>query len=431
MDNNKKGSNSIIFIFFILILLPSVFLIPITNLFLSSENSYVFLDSSFFLYLSAFISSFSTIIGLLTIYKQINKDKKINSSKFLVDLNNAMMLFQNTRNVYKKLINLEYSKYNKSNFENIFKTDEDKYDLVEYLDFFENIEFLLRKNILKISEVDDMFSKRFFMVVNNPYVQKIKLVKYDYSWTGIYKLARALIEYKKDNNIDIPYEKHSISKTKNYFKYSNGFFNYKSIKNSLPMIFIFSFSLFLIVLFFLLIFFKYPVLKISTIVGTTGTVIGAFAVFFQLNAENNINKARFIFELNKSFISNDRFKKISVLVSKNFYNNLDFSKKNNFIKKINKEDLFDYLVFFESINVMLENKALKINDIFSLIARFMIFVNNPNVQDSILIKNHIFFKNIYKLHKKILKFFKKNNGDIVYSDYSLEKTDSKFYNSLI
>lgn len=429
MDNHRKGSNFIIFIFVVLILLPSVFLIPITNFII--KNGTDFLKFPIFTSLSAIIASVSTIVGVFMIYQQINKDKKINASRFLVELNNYLMSSENVKKVFGELLKLENKKYDHKQYEKVFGSDSGFYDIVEYLNFFESIEFFLRKGILKIEEINDMFSKRFFIAVNNPYIQDEKLIKYDYSWRNIYKLSRSLIEYKYYNDLEEPYAKYSISKSKGYYKYSDGYFNYRSIKNNALLIFIFSSILFLIFLFFILLSLKYPINTISSIIGVCGSIIGAVSIIFQLNAENNINKARFFFELNKSFITRDEYKIVFIAATNNFYYKLPFTDKNNKIKSISTYDLSNYLAFFESLNVMLENRALHISDVYFLFGyRLFFVVNNPYVQKMFLFKNNYFFKNVYRLYDKMLKYYKRNNGKAFmdYKEFALDKMDKEYYN---
>lgn len=430
MQNNKKGSSSIIIMFVVLILLPSFILVPITS-FIIDHGGIAFLELPIFAKISAFIASFSTIFGLLMIYRQIEKDKKIMSSRFLVSLNDSMMSFNCTRNVHKKLLDLEEKKYDQKFYEKAFKTDVEKYDfLFEYFAFFENLNFFLEKKIIKISELNDMFSKRFFLAVNNKFAQQ-ELLKNPYSYINIFKLSKALLSYKYDNDLGVPFKKYSIDKVKNFDLYSKDSFNYKSLKNNILLIFIFSSTLFLFLLFFILLSFNYPINSISSIISTIGTVIGAFSIIFQLDAENNINKARFLFDLNKSFISKDNFKEINVLALYNINYNKKFNNKKNIFKNIGKENVFNYLTFFESLNVMIENKALTPFEVSSFFGfRFFVVVNNPYVQDLILIKDAEFFRNIYKLHKTITNYRIKNNIDIVYKKTSLDIVN-KNYNKII
>lgn len=429
MDNQKKGSSIIIFIFILLVILPSVFLIPITN-YIVVNGGAEFLNNPLFAKISAFVASFSTIFGLFIIYKQIEKDKRIMSSRFLVSLNDSLMSFDSTRNVYNKLLDLEDQKYDIKLYRKAFKTDGDIYDLFSYFDFFENLQFLLERKIIKISELNDMFSKRFFIAINNKFIQQ-ELLKNPYSFSNIFKLSKTLLSYKYDNNLEIPFKNNSIDRVKNFNLYSNGYFDYKSLKNNIFLIFIFSSILFLFLLFFILLSFNYTINNISSIINTIGTVIGAISIIFQLNAENNINKARFLFDLNKSFISKDKFKEINVLASYNLNYNKKFNNKENTFKNFNKENIFNYLTFFESLNVMIENHALKPLEVSSFFGfRFFVVVNNPYVQNLILIKDAEFFRNIYKLHKTITDYRFKNNIDIVYEKTSLDRMD-KNYNKII
>lgn len=425
MNSYKKGSNFIIIIFVVLILLPSFILVPVTNFILNNGGT-AFLELPIFAKISALVASFSTMLGIFTIYSQIEKDKRVSSSRFLVDLNDSIMSFESTRNVYKKLLDLENKKYDRKLYEKAFKTDGDKYDLLSYFGFFENLQFFLEKKIIKISEVNDLFSKRFFIAINNPYVQE-EISKNAESWTNIYKLYKTFVTYKNDKNIKIPYKQYALSKTKEYLKYSKYYFNYKSIKNNLFIIFILSSSIFTLLLFFLLLAFGYPVNNISSIIGSCGTVVGALAIFFQLNVENGINRSRFLFELNKSFISKKYFKEINVLASYNLDYNKKFNLKKNLFEKIKIENLFNYLTFFESVNIMLENHALNISEVNSFFNfRFFIVINNPYVQNILLIKDNIYFKNIYKLNDKLTKYRRFKLLGIIYSNYSLEKIDINY-----
>ena len=60
--------------------------------------------------------------------------------------------------------------------ETVVWDDSDNEDIVKYLTFFETLYFMLDKKILNISELDDLFRRRFFVVVNNAYVQNKELL---------------------------------------------------------------------------------------------------------------------------------------------------------------------------------------------------------------------------------------------------------------
>ena len=76
---------------------------------------------------------------------------------------------------------------------------------------------------------------------------------------------------------------------------------------------------------------------------------------------------------------------------------------------------------------MIENHGLDISEINSFFGfRFFIVVNNPYVQDILLIKDSIYFKNIYRLHNKLIKYRRSKSLKVIYNDYSLEKRDQNY-----
>ena len=71
---------------------------------------------------------------------------------------------------------------------------------------------------------------------------------------------------------------------------------------------------------------------------------------------------------------------------------------------------------------MLENHGLDASEINSFFGfRFFVVVNNPYIQDVLLIKDAVYFKNIYRLHDKLIKYRKFKFLDVIYGNYSLEK----------
>lgn len=424
----KKKSNNLMFIFVLLVLLPSVFVVPVVNVILQSSGAGLFLENPKYKFLSSLFSSISVIFGIIVVYRHIQKQKKIMSNRFLIDLNDYFTKDENIQRVFSKLMKLENKKYSFNSYDKLFQTDEDKYDLLEYLNFMETLQYFVDERVIKINEINELFSKRLLIAINNPYIQDIKLVKYDYSWINLYRLSRSIIEYKREHNNTIPYEQYSIEKAPNYEKYSKGYYNYKSIKANYFKIFIIASSLFIISIFLINYFIlEIDVRSISKIISVIGVIISALSLWFQVIEDNNIDRCRFLFDLNKIYLSKPAFQKIYIAATKNFYHNLPFTEKYNFVKDIDKIDINQYLSFFEGLNVLLEKGVMKIKEIDLLFAvRIFAIVNNP-FYFSYIKGNSKNLKNIYKIHFKLTNFRIKDKKNIIFLNNSLEKKDKNYY----
>lgn len=413
----KKKSNNLIFIFVLLVILPSIFVVPVVNIILKNTGINNFLNNSKYAFLSSLFSSISVIFGIIVVYRQIQKQKKIMSNRFLIDLNDYFVKDENIQRVFGKLIKLEDKKYSSNSYNKLFQTDEAKYDLLEYLNFMESLQYFVDERVIKISEINELFSKRFFIAINNPYIQEIKLIKYDYSWVNLYRLSKSLIEYKKEHNNPMPYELFSIEKTPNYEKYSKGYYNYKSIKSNYFKIFIFSASFFIVSIFLI----NYFILGIdakgiSRVISIIGVIIGALSLLFQTIETNNINRCRFLFDLNKKFMTNDCFSYIFIKASNNLYNNKNIK---SCFKKSDEIFIKFYLNFFEVIYILYKKNIITIQEInFLFNGRIFRVFGNPEIQKSFIYRDKESYKNIFLLYKKLYEFRIKNK---LYCVYPVEK----------
>lgn len=68
--------------------------------------------------------------------------------------------------------------------------------IVDYLTFFESMYIMLEKGCLTIQLIDELFARRFFIVVNNVKVQECELTK-DNNYKYYLNIYRLYVEWKK------------------------------------------------------------------------------------------------------------------------------------------------------------------------------------------------------------------------------------------
>ena len=163
---------------------------------------------------------------------------------------------------------------------------------------------------------------------------------------------------------------------------------------------------------------------VRDMIGSVTAIIGVTAIWYQLKREKDLTEAEFIINLNNTFTTNTDIKYI--------YNKIEGSK-NQEEDPFTDEDMIrvvDYLTFFEIMSNLIQRKVLNldmINDLFAY--RFFAAVHNPHIQKREIIKDAVYYKNLYILHSQWIKYRKKNKLYIPLEEFSLEKMDTKYNNT--
>ncbi len=172
-----------------------------------------------------------------------------------------------------------------------------------------------------------------------------------------------------------------------------------------------------------------------------GLILSLFIAIRQLGDSKEIARAQFLTELNKSFVENPEYTKL--------YNALqdcvdgkcafkeDCISQNKCLLSIPKGTVSNYLTFFETVNLLIEDGVLNLEVIDNLFAyRFFLAIHSKFVQESKIIPQPENFINILRLERKWLDY-RKSIGKIpkegsVYATRCLETViDSETYNQLL
>lgn len=191
------------------------------------------------------------------------------------------------------------------------------------------------------------------------------------------------------------------------------------------------FSVTILMLFVLLLFLFgcmiFPMSDVATIITTLTAIIGAFAIWFQMKRERDINEAEFIMNYNTTFIENPEYVELEQKLEK--YRKIVESNGNlddleNIITEENQQTVINYLVYHEALAVFVKKGVLKIESIDDLFAyRFFLVMNNPEVQKVELCPEAQYYHGCYWLHKKWTEYRRKKGLYILLEETSLEKTN--------
>ena len=118
------------------------------------------------------IVALTSMLGAIGIVSSMKKDCDLDEAKFIVELNNSFIQNSDFYMVYDF-----WDKYHdKKSFKSMPSKDKKELPTVisltyKYLDFFEPLYLLVKKKIVEIETVEELFEYRFCVVVNNWGVQ--------------------------------------------------------------------------------------------------------------------------------------------------------------------------------------------------------------------------------------------------------------------
>lgn len=137
-----------------------------------------------------------TLIGTMFIAIELKNSQNVTCSDMLIDLNNYFHESDRLMKVYEAL---EENDMHPESTEEIWR-DVRGVEVAQYCTFFENLYLLYRHHIAEIEDLDDLFGYRFFLFMNNPYIQERYILPTSSSYVQIFELYTAWIGYRERIN---------------------------------------------------------------------------------------------------------------------------------------------------------------------------------------------------------------------------------------
>lgn len=174
------------------------------------------------------ITTTTTLIAAVVLWLQMKRGERLNESNFIMNLNNQFVSNKDMTLVEHELeqcfnqytvlleedgdVSLEDLKQLRLGLSSS-RTSEDCQKLINYLVYLEALSALVSRRILHLDVIDDLFSYRFFIAVNNPIVQQNELHPYKPYYEGIYKLSEEWTKKHNEWKIPIPMYQYDLNKT--------------------------------------------------------------------------------------------------------------------------------------------------------------------------------------------------------------------------
>lgn len=147
----------------------------------------------------------------------------------------------------------------------------------------------------------------------------------------------------------------------------------------------------------------------NELIAIVSSLIAIIAIAKQIDSQQEISEAQFIFDINDKYVNNDDYKHIYILLDK--YQALldrgasreELDDLEQQLDNLSNSQISNYLTFFEVLNILLKKERITIELLDDLFAyRFFIAVRNPVIYRRKL--QHGNFANIRELHDIWLEY---------------------------
>lgn len=148
---------------------------------------------------SEIITLLVTVGAAFVAVKELHDSKKTAKGEFILNLQQAYAdngtfadLFEQCWHNYNNDLSDEaLSKY----------LEEHEKELLNYLTFFESMYLMTEDGLLKMETLDELFGRRFMIVVSNKKVQETDLVKNAAHYENVFKLYDKWCRYRDENKL--------------------------------------------------------------------------------------------------------------------------------------------------------------------------------------------------------------------------------------
>ena len=139
-----------------------------------------------------------TLIGTIFIAVELKNGQDVTCSEMLINLNNYFHDSDRLMKVYQVLEDSEIE----GDYSDVRWKDVSSVEVAQYCTFFENLYMLYRHHIANIEDLDDLFGYRFFLFMNNPYIQEHYLLPTSSSYVQLFELCQIWIRHRKSESKD-------------------------------------------------------------------------------------------------------------------------------------------------------------------------------------------------------------------------------------
>ena len=161
------------------------------------------------------VTIITAVVGAFGIWLELNKEQEINQASFILSINSDFYALGGKGTMYtadlEKMLDEDYAGIKKLEL-----NKDNQVMVIQYLVWVKTLSSLINRKMIKISAIDDLFSYKFFIAVNNEQIQKLELIPYKTAYRGIFKAHKEWKKYRVKHGLEIYNEKTDLANVEGY-----------------------------------------------------------------------------------------------------------------------------------------------------------------------------------------------------------------------
>lgn len=162
----------------------------------------------------------TAIIGAFAIWFQMKRERDIKEAEFIMSYNTSFIengelsTLEKELEDYRKLVE---AGVDVKKLPPIVRED-NIHSVINFLVYHEALATFVKNRVLSMKHIDDLFAYRFFLVMNNPDVQKKELCPEAQYYRGCFYLYKVWVKYRRKKGLYVLLDQYSLEKTDAYKK---------------------------------------------------------------------------------------------------------------------------------------------------------------------------------------------------------------------
>ena len=149
------------------------------------------------------VTLITAIIGAIALYVQFKRDKNINEAGFLLE-------FWKSFSENPHLIKIQMKCDKDINAKKTCFNEEDYEGIIIYAQWLEALCAIIKREVVSLDFINNMYGYIFFVFVNNKYVQEKEILPNKKFYQGIIGAYGLWVKYLKKHNKEVMLEKNSL-----------------------------------------------------------------------------------------------------------------------------------------------------------------------------------------------------------------------------
>lgn len=163
--------------------------------------------------LSTVLTTVTALIAAVAFWMQMKRTENLDEANFIMNLNEQFISNDEMTRI-EHALELYYNQDfegHEGTLELVLERDHsDCQRLINYLVYMEGLAALIKRNVMHLGVIDDLFAYRFFIAVNNPIVQKFELLPYANYYQGCFELSEMWTKEWRKEGRPIPLDQHAL-----------------------------------------------------------------------------------------------------------------------------------------------------------------------------------------------------------------------------